>query len=79
MTTPIIHSDVLFMVIMLAMGYTTGHVSTLALLAVSSVEHNPALKGRREDVDVAAMLGGFFIMLGLAVGSLSSFGVQAMV
>ena len=67
------------MIIMLTMGYTTGYVATLALLAVSSLEHNPRLKGRRKDVDVAAMLGSSFIILGLALGALSSFGTQAMI
>ena len=81
-TTPvpsIIHSDILFMVIMLTIGYTNGYVVALAVFAASSLEHNPRLKGRREDVDVAATLAGSFIILGLALGSLSSFGVQAMV
>ena len=77
--SPIISSDVLFMAIMLTMGYTNGFVSSLALLAVSSVEHNPRLNGRREDVDVAATLGGSFVIVGLASGALSSFGVQAMI
>ena len=77
--SPIIHSDILFMVIVLIMGYSTGYVSTMALLAVSSLENNPRLKGRREDVDVAATLGGSCMILGLATGSLSSFGVQAMI
>ena len=80
-TTPvpsIIHSDILFMIIMLTIGYTNGYVVALAVFAASSLEHNPRLKGRREDVDVAATLAGSFIILGLALGSLSSFGVQAM-
>ncbi|KAF8558807.1 hypothetical protein OG21DRAFT_981118 [Imleria badia] len=76
--SPIINSDTLYMLILLAMGYTNGYVSTLALLAVSSLEHNPRLRGRREDVDVAATLGGSFVIVGLAFGALSSFGVQAM-
>ena len=74
-----IRSDILFMIIVLIMGYTTGYLSTAALLAVSSLEHNPRLKGRREDVDVAATLGGSCMILGLAFGALSSFGVQAMI
>ena len=77
--SPIIGSDILFMVIMLTMGYTNGFVSSLALLAVSSLEHNPRLKGRREYVDIAATLGGSFVNAGLAFGALSSFGVQAMI
>ena len=77
-TTPIIHSDTAFMIIILTMGYTVGYVSSRALLAVSSLEHNHRLKGRREDVDIAATLGGSCMILGLALGALSSFGVQAM-
>lgn len=65
--------------ILLTMGYTNGYVSTLATLAVASLEHNPRLQGRREDVDVAATLGGFSVTVGLATGALSSFGVQAMI
>ena len=76
---PIIHSDIVFMIIMLTMGYTYGYVVTMSVLFVSSLEHNPRLEGRREDVDVAATLGGSFEIVGLAVGALSSFGVQAMV
>jgi len=64
---------------MLTMGYTNGFVSSLGLLAVSSLERNPRLKGRREDVDIAATLGGFSVTFGLAFGALSSFGVQAMI
>jgi equilibrative nucleoside transporter 1/2/3 len=67
------------MIIMLTMGYTAGYVISLGLLAVSSLEHNPRLKGRREDVDVAATLGGSFVILGLALGALLSFGVQTMI
>ncbi|KAF8547949.1 hypothetical protein OG21DRAFT_1423952 [Imleria badia] len=74
---PIIHSDILFMLIVLTMGYTNGYVATLALLAVSSLKHNPRL--HREDVDVAGTLGGSCIAFGLTVGALCSFGVQAMI
>ncbi|KAF8132030.1 nucleoside transporter-domain-containing protein [Boletus edulis] len=76
---PIIHSDILFMIIMLTIGYTNGYVSTLGITALSSLEHNPRLKGCRENVDVAATLGGSFIIVGLTIGALSSFGVQAMI
>ena len=75
----IIHSDILFMLIMLIMGYSTGYVAALTVLAVSSLEHNPRLEGRREDVDVAAALYGSCMILGLALGSLSSFGVLALI
>ncbi|KAH0840096.1 nucleoside transporter-domain-containing protein [Lanmaoa asiatica] len=77
--SPIISSDILFMVILLTMGYTNGFVSCTATLAVSSLEHNPRLNGRREDVDVAATLSSLLLIVGLAAGALSSFGVQAMI
>ncbi|KAH0835950.1 nucleoside transporter-domain-containing protein [Lanmaoa asiatica] len=77
--SPIINSDILFMIILLTMGYTNGFVSSMATLTVSSLEHNPRLKGRREDVDVAATLGGSFAIVGLASGALCSFVIQAMI
>lgn len=67
------------MMLLLAMGYTNGYVSSLALLAASSLEHNPRLEGRREDVDVAATLGLACLNVGLASGALSSFGIQTMI
>ena len=76
--SPIIGSDILFMIILLAKGYTNGYVSTLAMLAASSLEHNPRLQNVREDADVATTLGDAFLNLGLALNSLSSFGVQAL-
>ena len=75
----IIRSDILFMIIALTMWYTNGYVLALALLAVSSLEHNSRLNGRREDVDVATTLGGSCMILGLASGALSSFCVQSMI
>lgn len=67
------------MIILFTMGYTHGFVSCQGLLAVSSLERNPRLEGRRGDVDVAATLGGTFMMVGLASGALSSFSVGAMI
>lgn len=75
---PIINSDLLFMIILFAMGYTCGFVACTAMLAVASVEHNPNLEGRHEDVDVAASLGGTCMIVGLGLGALASFGVEAM-
>jgi len=77
--SPFINSDFLYMVVLLAMGYTNGYVSTIATLAAASLEHNPRLEGRREDVDIAATLGGSFIIVGLATGAISSFAVQTMI
>jgi equilibrative nucleoside transporter 1/2/3 len=76
---PIISSDIAFMLILLALGYTNGYISTLGLIAASSLEHNPRLKGRREDVDVAATIGGSFIIAGIAIGAFFSFGVRAVI
>lgn len=73
--SPIIKSDILFMFILLTMGYTNGFVSSIATLTVSSLEHNPRLEGRRENVDIAATLAGYFAIVGLASGALCSFGV----
>ena len=66
------------MLILFAMGYTNGHVSCTAMLALSSPERNPGMAGHDEDVDVAAALGYTFTMVGLVAGALSSFGVEAM-
>ncbi|KAF8843172.1 hypothetical protein BDN67DRAFT_897852 [Paxillus ammoniavirescens] len=76
---PIISSDILFMLILLAMGYTNGYVTSLCMLSASSLEHNPRLKGRREDVDIAATMAGSSVIVGLVVGAFLSFGVRAAV
>ena len=75
----IINSDVLFMLVLFAFGMSNGYVSSLCMMAAPSVEHNPRLKGRVEDVDVAATVGSFFLVGGLAVGSFASFAVRAAV
>lgn len=49
------------------------------MMAAPSLAHNPRLKGRKEDVDVAATLASFCLMIGLTVGSLASFGVRAII
>ncbi|EKM59440.1 uncharacterized protein PHACADRAFT_205650 [Phanerochaete carnosa HHB-10118-sp] len=78
-STAIISSDVLFMLILVAFGMTNGYVSSLCMMAAPSVEHNPRLKGRVEDVDVAANVASFCLVGGLAVGSFGSFAVRAAV
>ncbi|KAF7800116.1 hypothetical protein EIP86_011361 [Pleurotus ostreatoroseus] len=75
----IISSDFLYMFILLAFGLSNGYVSSLCMMAAPSVEHNPRLKGRLEDVDVAATVASFCLVGGLAVGSFTSFGVRAAV
>ncbi|KAG6328807.1 hypothetical protein ID866_10281 [Astraeus odoratus] len=73
---PVLSSDVLYMLILIALGISNGYVSTLCFLVVSSTEHNHRLKGH-EDIDIAATLAGFVVAVGLAMGSLFSFGVRA--
>jgi len=63
------------MLILLAFGRSNGYVSSLGIIASTSVEHNTRLGGRREDVDVAATVANFCLVGGLAVGSLISFSV----
>ncbi|KAH9894388.1 nucleoside transporter-domain-containing protein [Cubamyces lactineus] len=76
---PIISSDIVFMTIVLLFGLTNGYVSSMCMMAAPSLTHNPRLKGRAEDVDVAATVASFFLVGGLAVGSVVSFGVRAIV
>lgn len=64
------------MFILLTFGWSNGYISTLAIIASASLEHNPRLKGRREDVDVAATVASFCLVGGLTVGSLNSFAVR---
>jgi equilibrative nucleoside transporter 1/2/3 len=73
---PIISSDWLFMLILLACGLSCGYVSTMCIMSAASLEHNPRLKGKKEDVDVAATVASFFLVGGLAVGALMSFAVR---
>lgn len=78
-TQAVISSDFLFMFILLVFGFGNGYVSSLCMMSAPSVEHNPRLKGRLEDVDVAATVASFCLVGGLAVGSFMSFGVRAAV
>ena len=73
---PVISSDWMFMFILFSLGWSNGYVSTLGMIASASVEHNPRLKGRREDVDVAANVASFCLVGGLTIGSLISFAVR---
>ncbi|TBU49066.1 nucleoside transporter-domain-containing protein [Dichomitus squalens] len=76
---PIIGSDALFMLLMVAFGLTNGYVSSMCMMAAPSLAHNPRLQGRAEDVDVAATVASFCLVGGLAVGSILSFAVRAAV
>ncbi|KAI0303095.1 nucleoside transporter-domain-containing protein [Russula brevipes] len=78
-TPPIINSDVLYMLLLFTFGLTGGYVSSLCQMSAPSLEHNPRLKGRKEDVDLAAPIVGFCVVGGLAAGSILSFIVRAIV
>ncbi|KAG6818846.1 hypothetical protein H0H93_001083, partial [Arthromyces matolae] len=72
-TAPIINSDLMFMLILFAFGLSNGYVSSLCMMSAPSLDHNPRLKGRKEDVDVAATVASFSLVGGLALGSVASF------
>jgi equilibrative nucleoside transporter 1/2/3 len=78
-TAPIITSDLLYLLILFAFGWSNGYVASLCMMSAPSLEHNPRLKGRKEEVDVAATIVSFCAIFGLALGSLASFGVSALV
>ncbi|KAA1466077.1 hypothetical protein DENSPDRAFT_830825 [Dentipellis sp. KUC8613] len=77
--SPLINSDFLFMLLLVIFGLSNGYVSSLCMMSAGSLEHNPRLKGRREDVDIAATVASFCLVGGLVVGSMMSFGVRAAV
>jgi len=78
-TPPLINSDVFYMLLLFAFGVTNGYVSSLCQIAAPSLEHNPRLKGRKEDVDLAAPITSFCVVGGLVIGSILSFIVRAIV
>ena len=78
-SSPIISSDILYMLILFIFALSNGYVSSLCIMSAPSLEHNPKLKGRRDDVDVAATVVTFCLMAGLAIGSMASFAVRAAV
>ncbi|CAK5275804.1 unnamed protein product [Mycena citricolor] len=78
-SAPIINSDVMFFLLLLLFGVSNGYVSSLCLMAAPSLEHNPRLRGRKEDVDVAATVATFCTVGGLVLGSFASFAVRAAV
>ncbi|KAI0317743.1 nucleoside transporter-domain-containing protein, partial [Amylostereum chailletii] len=76
-TPPLINSDLLFMLLLAASGMSNGYVSSMCMMSAPSLDHNPKLKGRKEDVDIAATVASFCLVGGLVVGSMASFGVRA--
>jgi len=78
-TPPIINSDLLYMLLLFSLGISNGYVSSMCQIAAPSLEHNPRLKGRKEDVDLAAAIVSFSLVGGLVIGSILSFIVRAIV
>lgn len=76
---PVISSDFVYMLLVGALGLSSGYVSTLCMLGASSLEHNPRLRQRREDVPIASTVAGFCLIVGLAIGGFGSFGVRAII
>ena len=72
---PIINSDIIYLLILLVFGISNGYVSGLCMVSAPSLDHNPQLDGRKEDVDVAANLANLSLTFGLALGSIASYGV----
>jgi len=76
-SSPIISSDLLFMTMLFLFGLSNGYVSSMCMMSAPSLEHNPRLRGRPEDVDVAATVASFCLVGGLSIGSITSFAVKA--
>ncbi|KAG1780313.1 nucleoside transporter-domain-containing protein [Suillus placidus] len=76
---PVISSDFVYMLLVGALGLSSGYVSTLCMLGACSLEHNPRLRQRREDVPIASTVAGFCLIVGLAIGGFGSFGVRAII
>lgn len=76
---PVISSDFVYMLLVGALGLSNGYVSTLCMLGASSLEHNPRLRQRLEDVPTASTVAGFCLIVGLAIGGFGSFGMRAII
>ena len=74
---PFIGSDTIFMLLLLLFGWSNGYLSSLCMMAAPSLDHNPRLKGRVDDVHVAATVANFCLVGGLMVGSFASFAVKS--
>lgn len=74
----VISSDFVYMLLVGALGLSSGYVSTLCMLGASSLEHNPRLR-HREDVPIASTVAGFCLIVGLTIGGFGSFGVRAII
>jgi solute carrier family 29 (equilibrative nucleoside transporter), member 1/2/3 len=74
---PIINSDLAYFLLLTLFGLSNGYVMSLCMMAAPSLEHNKKL--RRGNVEIAATIVQFCLIVGLSTGSMSSFGVRAAV
>ena len=75
--TPLFNSDIAFFLLVLLLGLSNGYGGCATMVCASSLELNPKLEGKRVDVDTAATVASFSLVLGLVIGSVASFGVRA--
>lgn len=76
-STPLINSDLIYILILLAFGVSNGYIATMGMMAASSPEHNTKLK--KEEINTAATVAQFCLIGGLAIGSFLSFGVRGVI
>ncbi|KAF8911901.1 nucleoside transporter-domain-containing protein [Mucidula mucida] len=77
--TPWINSDFMFMLILFVFAMSNGYISSMCMMSAPSIDHNARLKGKREDIDIAATVASFCLVCGLAMGSVASFAVRGLV
>ncbi|KZT26997.1 hypothetical protein NEOLEDRAFT_1061600 [Neolentinus lepideus HHB14362 ss-1] len=78
-STPVINSDIAFFVLLLLFGLSNGYVCSMTMMSAASLEHNRRLKGRKQDIDIAATVASFSLVTGLVLGSAASFAVRSAV
>ena len=70
---PLIRSDLLYFGICLLCGLSNGYIGSLCMIVASTPGLNPRIT--EEEKDYAGTLGAFFLVGGLSLGSMASFGV----
>ena len=72
-----IRSDTIYFLILLGFGATNGWLGAISIITASTPGLNPELQ--EDEREIAATLGAFCLVAGLAVGSAGSFGVGTLV
>ncbi|EIW70227.1 hypothetical protein TREMEDRAFT_43819 [Tremella mesenterica DSM 1558] len=76
-TIPLINSDILYFLIALTCGLSNGYIGSMCMIVATTPSLNPRIS--EEEKDFAGTLGAFFLVGGLALGSVASFGVKGLV